>query len=134
MDMLINLDVPDLAQAEAFYTAAFGLRRGRRLQGGALELLGGPAPIYLLEKPAGTAPVPGGIEVRHYTRHWCPVHLDWVVPDLDAAVAQVLAAGAVQERAPQTAAWGRIAGFSDPYGHGFCLIEFLGRGYDAITA
>ena len=134
MDMLINLDVPDLVQAEAFYCAAFGLKRGRRLGDGVLELLGGPAPIYLLQKPAGTAPIPGGIQVRSYTRHWCPVHLDMVVPDLEAAVAQVLAAGAVQERPVETAAWGRIAGFCDPYGHGFCLIEFIGRGYDEIAA
>jgi hypothetical protein len=23
--------------------------------------------------------------------------------------------------------------FSDPFGNGFCLIEFTGRGYDAIA-
>jgi hypothetical protein len=29
--------------------------------------------------------------------------------------------------------YGRIAMFSDPFGNGFCLIEFLGLGYDEIA-
>jgi hypothetical protein len=29
--------------------------------------------------------------------------------------------------------WGRIATFADPCGHGFCLIEFSARGYDAVA-
>lgn len=133
MDMMVNIDVPDLLRAEAFYCTAFGLRRGRRLGGEVVELLGAPVPIYLLHKAAGTQPVPGGIQVRSYTRHWCPVHLDIVVADIEAAVVQALAAGAVQETPVQTARWGKLAGFSDPYGNGFCLIEFVGRGYDEIA-
>lgn len=50
MKLLINIDVPDLAAAEAFYTAAFGLRPARRLGGGVVELLGAEVPIYLLKK------------------------------------------------------------------------------------
>jgi len=34
----------------------------------------------------------------------------------------------------RTHSWGRIAVMADPFGHGFCLIEFLGRGYDEIAA
>jgi catechol 2,3-dioxygenase-like lactoylglutathione lyase family enzyme len=29
--------------------------------------------------------------------------------------------------------WGRLALLSDPFGHGFCLLEFKGRGYDEIA-
>jgi lactoylglutathione lyase len=29
--------------------------------------------------------------------------------------------------------WGRIAQMADPFGHGICFIEFLGRGYDEIA-
>lgn len=133
MDLLLNIDVPDMKQAEAFYCTAFGLRPGRRFGGEVVELLGAPVPIYLLEKAAGTQPVPGGIQVRSYTRHWCPVHFDMVVPDISAAVRQALAAGAVQEKPVQTAAWGKLAVLADPYGNGFCLIEFIGRGYDEIA-
>ncbi|HEY0817623.1 MAG TPA: VOC family protein [Rhizobacter sp.] len=134
MDMLVNIDVPDLARAEAFYCHAFGLRPGRRLGGEVLELLGAPVPIYLLQKPAGSSPVPGGTQVRSYHRHWCPVHLDIVVPDIAAAVRQALAAGALQEKPVQVAAWGKLALLCDPYGNGFCLVEFTGRGYDEIAS
>lgn len=133
MDMLVNIDVPDLARAEAFYTAAFGLRPGRRLGAEVLELLGAPVPIYLLQKAAGSSPVPGGTQVRSYQRHWCPVHLDIVVPDINAAVRQALTAGALQEKPVQVARWGKLAMLADPYGNGFCLIEFIGRGYDEIA-
>jgi lactoylglutathione lyase len=29
--------------------------------------------------------------------------------------------------------WGRMAFMSDPFGHGFCLLEFIGEGYDEAT-
>ena len=45
MRLLVNIDVPDLAAAEAFYSAAFGLRRGRRFGIDALELIGAEVPI-----------------------------------------------------------------------------------------
>ncbi|MCP6335967.1 hypothetical protein NL449_28515, partial [Klebsiella pneumoniae] len=57
---------------------------------------------------------------------------DFVVDDLDAAVARALAAGAVQEGATTDAPYGRIAMFADPFGHGFCLIHFNAKGYDAL--
>ena len=31
------------------------------------------------------------------------------------------------------APYGRLAMFADPFGHGFCLIEFSAQGYDAIA-
>lgn len=134
MDLLVNIDVPDLAQAESFYCMAFGLTPGRRFGTDVVELRGAPVMIYLLQKAPGTQPVPGSREPRRYERHWSPVHLDFVVPDIVAATAQVLAAGAVQEKPVQHAAWGKLALFADPFGHGFCLIEFVGRGYDEIAS
>ncbi|MDZ3824625.1 MAG: VOC family protein, partial [Pseudoxanthomonas sp.] len=70
---------------------------------------------------------------RDYSRHWTPVHLDIVVEDLDAALARALAAGARLERPVLEQRWGRLAPLADPFGHGFCLIQFLGRGYDEIA-
>ena len=129
--LLVNIDVPDVAAAERFYCAAFGLRPGRRFDG-ALELLGLATPIYLLQNAAGTTATPGG-HARDYARHWTPVHLDLAVGDLDAAMERALAAGAVLERGPDTRRWGRIAVLADPFGHGICLLQFLGEGYDAIA-
>jgi predicted enzyme related to lactoylglutathione lyase len=132
MNFLLNLDVDDLARAEQFYGAAFGLRAGRRFDFG-IEMLGGPAPIYLLAKAAGTSVSANTLQVRRYARHWMPLHLDFVVDDIDAAVRQALRAGAKLEQPLATQAWGRLALMADPFGHGFCFVQFLGRGYDELA-
>jgi predicted enzyme related to lactoylglutathione lyase len=131
-ELLVNIDVADLGKAESFYCAAFGLRAGRRFDG-AVELLGSTAPIYLLAKPAGTQATLAAPQKRDYGRHWTPVHLDFVVPDLPAALARAKAAGATVESEVKTNAWGRIALLADPFGNGFCLLQFTGRGYDEIA-
>ena len=131
--LLVNIDVPDIEAGIAFYTTALGLSVGRRVGAGFVELIGSDAPIYLLEKDAGTPIGPAGGDTRRYARHWTPIHPDFVVDDLDQARALVLAAGAVQEGETRDAPYGRLAMFADPFGHGFCLIEFNAEGYDAIA-
>ncbi len=131
MDLLINIDVPDLARAIEFYTAAFGLSVTRRLGPEVAELDGWPARLHLLQKSAGSLGAAAGR--RRYDRHWTPVHLDVVVDDLDAALARALAAGARAETEIRTHSWGKIVVAADPFGHGLCLIEFVGRGYDEIA-
>jgi len=130
--LLVNIDVPDVARAEAFYCAAFGLKPARRFGPDGVELLGLEAPLYLLRKDAGSAPFDGAESMRRYERHWSPVHLDIVVADIEVALQRAVAAGAVQERPIKAANWGKLALLADPFGHGFCLVQFLGRGYDEI--
>ncbi len=132
-EVLINIDVGDLDRGVAFYRAALGLKVGRRLGAAIVELIGGTSPIYLLAKATGTEASPATGERRRYARHWTPVHLDFVVPDLEAALKAALAAGATLEGEPATHKWGKIAHLADPFGHGLCLIEFVGRGYDEIA-
>ncbi len=134
MDLLVNLDVDDLEGAVAFYREAFGFTLGRRFGSAVVELLGGPVPLYLLAKAAGTEAFDGDPRHRDYRRHWTPLHLDFVVDDIEAAVTRATAAGAVLERPITTQAWGRLALLHDPFGHGFCLVQFLGEGYDAIAS
>src|SRR5690606_22026824 len=112
----------------------FGLRVGRRFGPDAVELLGGPTPIYLLVKAEGSTASPATQQVRTYARHWSPIHLDIVVDDVEAAAARAVAAGALQERPIKTWSWGRLALMADPFGNGFCLLQFLGRGYDEIAS
>jgi predicted enzyme related to lactoylglutathione lyase len=131
--VLVNIDVDDLPRATRFYADCFGLAVGRRFGDGAVELHGDGVALYLLVKPAGTSPAPAPAAPRGYDRHWTPVHLDFAVDDLEAGKARALAAGAVLERDVEHHAWGSIAGFSDPFGHGFCLLRFTERGYDAIA-
>lgn len=132
MRLLVNIDVDDLARAERFYCDAFGLETGRRLGDGLVELLGAEAPIYLLQKAAGS--VGAADSARDYHRHWTPLHCDVVVEDLEAALARALDAGARQEGGIREGSWGRIVQLADPFGHGWCLLQFLGRGYDEIVA
>lgn len=130
-DFVVNIDVDDLDKATRFYCDGLGLHVGRRFDGW-VELVGGPAPIYLLPKAPGTQPFPGAAK-RNYARHWTPVHLDFVVPDIQSAIKRALAAGAKLEADVSTHAYGLLALLADPFGNGFCFLQFTGRGYDAIV-
>jgi predicted enzyme related to lactoylglutathione lyase len=133
VELLVNIDVDDLERAERFYREALGLTIGRRFGDRFVELLGASSKLYLLAEPAGSHVAPGLAQTRDYGRHWTPIHLDVVVPDIEAAVRRAVAAGASPEGAIRSAAYGRIAQLADPFGHGLCLIEFDERGYDAIA-
>ena len=133
MQLLVNIDVNDLAAAVAFYCSAFELTVGRRFGADGVELLGASSPIYLLAKAEGSAPSDFTTQKRSYQRHWTPIHLDFVVPDIESALQRAVAAGARLEKPIQTSRWGRLALLADPFGHGFCLVQFLGRGYDEIA-
>ncbi len=134
VSLRVCIDVDDLDRGIAFYAGALGLAVGRRFGSDWVELLGAGSPVDLLAKASGTRPSPNAPGLRDYGRHWTPVHLDFVVTDLDVALARCIGAGAVVEQAPQTRKWGRIAILADPFGHGLCLLEFRGRGYDEVLA
>jgi predicted enzyme related to lactoylglutathione lyase len=130
MKLLLNIDVPDLVPAIAFYTAALGLRHTRTLDDDVAELSGASATIYLLQKVSGTAAVKSLPVSRDYRRHWTPVHFDLVVDDVDAAAERAVAAGAKPETGHIDWRGSRCVSFSDPFGHGFCFIQFERGGYD----
>ena len=146
-DVLVNIDVDDLSRAIRFYCEAFGLHVGRRFGEVAVELLGAKVPFYLLLKApesaaftdaAGSAEATGGangetLATRRYQRHWTPVHLDFVVSDVEEALQRAQAAGARREGPVHEHSWGKLALLSDPWGHGFCLLQFSERGYDAVA-
>jgi predicted enzyme related to lactoylglutathione lyase len=83
----------------------------------------GDSTLCLLQKAQGTRPAKDTQDQRHYDRHWTPVHLDFHVDDIDQALAQAVAAGAKQEQRHNHAEHGSAAFCSDPFGHGFCLIQ-----------
>ena len=85
--------------------------------------------MYLLRKPAGSLATPRS-DARGFDRHWTPVHVDFVVDDIDAAVARALGAGAKRESERIDWRGSKCVSFSDPFGHGFCSIEFAGDGYE----
>jgi len=130
----ICVDVSDLEKAIAFYRDGLGLTPGRRLRNNWAEMLGADAPIDLLTEAAGTAPSPNCKAIRSYDRHWTPVHLDFVVEDLEKAVERAKAAGATMDHEIKARPYGRIAVLADPFGNGFCLLEMKGRGYDEMLS
>jgi predicted enzyme related to lactoylglutathione lyase len=131
--LLVNIDVDDLEKGITFYQNALGLRLARRLfEGTVAEMVGASSNLYLLTKPSGSSASPRFPLARDYRRHWTPVHLDFEVDDLESALQRALAAGAKLEGEVQKFPWGRIAMMSDPFGHGFCLLQFIGRGYDEV--
>jgi predicted enzyme related to lactoylglutathione lyase len=133
MDFLVNIDVDDLEKAIRFYGTALGLTVGRRLGATGIEMLGASAAIYLLPKAPETPIAVASPATRTYQRHWTPVHLDFVVDNIERAVQKAVLAGAQLEQPITTHEWGKLAMMADPFGHGFCFIQFLGRGYDEIA-
>jgi len=134
VELLINIDVDNLDRAIEFYQRACGLRLNRRLFGNTVaEMLGAAAPIVLLAKSPGSQASSNSRQVRDYQRHWTPVHLDFVVDDLDVALESAAAAGAIIESMPQSFTWGRLALLSDPFGNGFCFLQWSAGGYDAVV-
>jgi predicted enzyme related to lactoylglutathione lyase len=135
VELLVNIDVPDLEHAIRFYCEGLGLRLRRKLFAASVaELEGAACPVFLLHKPAGSPIGPAAREARDYARHWTAVHLDFVVPALAPALERAVRAGARQEGAIQTFDWGCQALLSDPYGNGFCLVEWRDGGYRAVVS
>jgi uncharacterized glyoxalase superfamily protein PhnB len=96
-------------------------------------MLGATSTIHLLAKRAGSAAASQATLTRAYTRHWTPVHLDFQVADITAAVQRALDAGAKLESEIQSFQWGRLGTLSDPFGHGFCLVQLSANGYDEVA-
>lgn len=129
MRMVVNIDVPELAPAIEFYSAALGLSLRRVLDDDVAELTGASSVIYLLATAAGSAPAGSAAEVRRYARHWTPVHIDFVVDDIAASALRAVNAGATRESECVEWRGSKCITFSDPFGHGFCLIEFVEETY-----
>ena len=133
MRIVVNIDVPDLRVGADFYEAALGLRLERILDGDVAEMVGASSVIYLLQKPAGSTANAGSSVARDYARHWTPVHVDFVVDDLAEASRRALAAGARQESACVEWLGSKCITFADPFGNGFCLIEFAAGTYESSS-
>ena len=123
--VLVCIDVGDLERGIDFYTRGLGLALGRRHGAEWVELTGAPVPVMLIANPAGSRAC--ATATRSYDRHWTPVHLDFVVDDVKAAVDRAEAAGAKREGEIQVRSWNSIAYMADPFGNGFDLIEPHGR-------
>lgn len=118
----VSIDVPNLAAGLQFYERVFGFVETARPFPTMAVLDANNVTVCMHEKPGGTKSSAGGAEVRRYERHWTPVHLDFHVPDLDAVLAKVRAAGGAVENELRTQGPRPVAFCSDPFGNGFCVI------------
>jgi predicted enzyme related to lactoylglutathione lyase len=130
--LLVNVDVQDLEAGIRFYGDGLGLRLRRRLGRDIAELEGAACPVFLIRHAPGSEPFVGAHASRGFARHWTPVHLDFVVPDLDTAIRAAESAGARREGGIREFAGGRYLVLSDPFGNGFCILQFEGAGYAEI--
>ena len=122
----ISIDVPDLKEGARFYSKAFGFSKVAVPVPGVVVMKVGATTVCLLEKKAGSKPSPKTRDLRRYKRHWTPVHLDVHVPNLAKARERAVRAGAIVEQVFENPEHGSAAFCSDPFGHGFCLIEEQG--------
>jgi predicted enzyme related to lactoylglutathione lyase len=119
----VSIDVPNLEEGIRFYAEAFGFSKKAEPVPGVAVLRAGTSEVCLLEKAAGSSPSSHTQETRRYERHWTPVHMDLHVDNLKTALASAVKAGAKQEQLFSDPEHGSVAFCSDPFGHGFCLIE-----------
>lgn len=117
----VSIDVSDLKQAESFYIEALGCKKLRD-QGGMSVISVENCDIYLQEKEAGSKAIPTETIERNYSRHWTPVHIDFLAANVDEIAERVLKLGGKHEGG-ESGEWGSIAYCSDPFGNGFCLIN-----------
>ncbi len=132
VELLINIDVSNLEAGLRFYTDGLGLRLRRQLSPDIAELEGASSLVYLVRHPPGSRPFPRAEAPRDYRRHWTPVHLDIVVAELEPAITRAESAGATREGDLRQYDWGQYLVMVDPFGNGFCLLQFHGAGYSEI--
>ncbi|NER83023.1 MAG: lactoylglutathione lyase [Leptolyngbya sp. SIO1D8] len=116
----VSIDVENLEQAVVFYTNALGCKHKVKYTKQWEVITLGELDIHIQEKKVGTTAA--GTEVRHYDRHWTPVHLDFGVTDVRQACDIVEKyGGRIESQSFSDGA--DIAVCADPFGNGFCLIR-----------
>jgi predicted enzyme related to lactoylglutathione lyase len=115
----ICIDVDDVDRAVEFYGRGLGLTVAEHHPDWAQLTLESQT-FWIMKVPPGA----DGPIARDYRRHWTPVHLDFVVEDIEAAVKRALAAGGRLDRdIVRNPARADIANLSDPAGNGIDLVE-----------
>src|SRR3954451_9465646 len=129
----VYIEIDDLERGIAFYVEGLGLSVARRLTPHWVELAGAQMPIHLLARPEPQFESGEHVLRKDFGRHWTPIHLDFVVDDLDVAVERAVHAGATIERHVAHPGLWRLAALADPFGRGFDLIEGPEPGYELLT-
>ncbi len=124
MRLEITIDVDDLERAVEFYCEGLGLSLVERSSDWARVELNGQT-FWICRFGAGQH----GPISRDFRRHWTPVHLDFIVDDVDKAVERALAAGGRldgevrRNELEPIGCRSDVANLSDPAGNGVDLLQ-----------
>lgn len=116
----MTIDVADLTGAMDFYVEALSCDMKKKYSDGWAVVAADGVNINLVEQPAGS--VAAADHKRSYQRHWTPVHLDFGVADVPAAMELVKKHGGTVE-GHVTSDGSDFAHCADPFGNGFCLVK-----------
>jgi hypothetical protein len=129
MGVLVNIDVDDLSKAVTSYQRAAGLRIA-----GGVGSARSFAPHHLpAHDPPASRPSTRTDALRRNERHGRQYISISSSRILNPPRRQTIEPGATVEGRLRHVRRGRIAYLAAPFGHGICLIEFQGRGYDEIV-
>jgi predicted enzyme related to lactoylglutathione lyase len=117
----VSIDVSNLKKGEEFYTKALGCTKVRDQMGMSIISVKN-CEIYLQEKKQDSIAVPKTQIKRDFSRHWNPIHLDFLCSDIDEKVKLIEELGGKKEGG-ESWGGGSIAYCVDPFGNGFCLIN-----------
>jgi predicted enzyme related to lactoylglutathione lyase len=117
MEFSICIDVDDVDRAVVFYGRGLGLTVVEAHPDWAHVKLGAQT-FWIMKSAAGAQ----GQISRDFRRHWTPVHLDFTVDDIEAAVKRAIDAGGKLEGKVQHGAKGSLANMVDPSGNGVDLV------------
>jgi hypothetical protein len=92
------IEVTDLQRGIEFYCGGLGLTQKRRLGPRWVELVGANLSIFSLADRPATAELGTKMVSRDFGRHWTPVHLDFIIPNLDEMAARLCRLGASLDR------------------------------------
>ena len=124
MKLEITIDVDDLDRAVEFYCGGLGLTLVERNPDWARVEMNEQT-FWLCAFAAG----PDGAITRDFGRHWTPIHLDFIVDDVDKAVERALATGGcldgeIRRNEPEPIGCrSDVANLSDPAGNGVDLLQ-----------
>ena len=128
----VYIEIDDLERGIEFYVNGLGLTVKRRLTERWVELAGAQMPIHLLARPEPEFESGEHVLHKDFSRHWTPIHLDFVVEDLEAAVERAVRAGATLERRVDHPGLWQLAALADPFGNGFDLITDPEPAYERL--
>jgi len=115
-----SIDVSDMSKAMQFYVEALGCEFKKKYTDDWQVVSVGTLDLHIQQKATGT--IAAAEHKRDYRRHWTPVHLDFIVDDINPVCIEVEKFGGTVEKITFSEV-ADLANCADPFGNGFDLIR-----------